>query len=351
MNNLTVNVKINKKNEYFYPIIIGENVLCDAQKLINEHTKAKKLLIISNQKIYDLHRQKLNLENAHWFLIPDGEEYKNFETYNSILNKCFELKLERKDALVAFGGGVIGDITGFVAATYLRGIDLIQIPTTLLAQVDSSVGGKVAVNNQFGKNLVGAFYQAKLVIADISTLLTLDERQFKTGLSEVVKYGFIEKNCSYEENFDFLTFLKANREKILNKDIETLKKIVEICCKLKASVIFQDEKECGLRRILNFGHTYAHAVEKLTEYKTFTHGEAVALGMEYIFNKAINENLITTEYYNFAINLINDFEILPKNNLNFSQEEIENAMNFDKKVENGAVKFVLPINFTEVKIN
>ena len=158
MNNSVINVKIGKKNEYFYPIIIGKNCLQDAQKYIDENTKANKFLVVSNKKIYDLHGDKLNLKNAHWFLIPDGEEYKNFDTYNSILNKCFELKLERKDALIAFGGGVIGDITGFVAATYLRGVDFIQIPTTLLAQVDSSVGGKVAVNNDFGKNLVGAFY-------------------------------------------------------------------------------------------------------------------------------------------------------------------------------------------------
>ena len=345
MNNLAVNVKINKKDEYFYPIVIGENVLFDAQKLICEHTKAKKWLVISNEKIYNLHGKKLNIENAKWFLIPDGEEYKNFEIYNSILNKCFELKLERKDALVAFGGGVIGDITGFVAATYLRGIDFVQIPTTLLAQVDSSVGGKVAVNNQFGKNLVGAFYQPKLVISDTSTLLTLDERQFKTGLSEVIKYGFIEKNCGHEENFDFLNFLKTNREQILNRNIEILKKIVEICCKLKASVVFQDEKEKGLRQILNFGHTYAHAAERLTDYKTFTHGEAVALGMEYIFNKAINENLISKEYYDFSMNLIKDFGILPQQNINFSKEELENAMKFDKKVENSNIKFIMPSDF------
>ena len=350
MNNSVINVKIGKKDEYFYPIIIGKNCLENAQKYIDENTKANKILIVSNKKIYDLHGDKINLKNAQWFLIPDGEEYKNFDTYNSILNKCFELKLERKDAIVAFGGGVIGDITGFAAATYLRGIDFIQIPTTLLAQVDSSVGGKVAVNNKFGKNLVGAFYQPKLVIADTEVLKTLDERQFKTGLSEVVKYAFIEKNCGCEQFFDFLNFLKQNKKEILNRDNEIMQKIVEICCSLKAAVVFQDEKEKGLRQILNFGHTYAHALEKLTEYKVFTHGEAVTLGMKYIFEKTQKENSQLNSYCKTATDLIKEFGLIVDKNIDFAPEKVNETMKFDKKVEDGKIKFVVPVDYAKVEI-
>ena len=191
--NPDIQVKINEKAAFNYPIFIGENLLENAQEYIEKYTKAKKLLIVTNETIINLYPNSLKLKNAEFLVLKDGEQYKNFETYKQILDKALELKLERKDALVAFGGGVIGDITGFCAATYLRGIDFIQIPTTLLAQVDSSVGGKVAINTEYGKNLVGAFYQPKLVLADISTLKTLDNRQFKTGLSEVIKYAFIEK--------------------------------------------------------------------------------------------------------------------------------------------------------------
>lgn len=350
MNNSVVNVKISAKNEYSYPIIIGKDVLFNANEIIKQYTKAKNFLIISNQKIYDLHHEKLNIDNSQWFLIPDGEEFKNFETYNSILNKCFEIKLERKDALIAFGGGIVGDITGFVASTYLRGIDFIQIPTTLLAQVDSSVGGKVAINNTYGKNLIGAFYQPKLVLSDTEVLKTLDERQFKTGLSEVIKYGFIEKNCHYDCDFNFLEFLEKNKELIFAQDETIMQKLIEICCILKANVVFQDEKESGLRQILNFGHTYGHAVEKLTNYNTFTHGEAVALGMEFIFQKALDDKLISQEYCELAINLINKYALIPDLACNLGIEEIKKTMKYDKKVENGKIKFIVPINYAQVDI-
>ena len=350
MNNSVINVKINAKDEYSYPIIIGKNILANANEIIKQHTKAKNFLIVSNQKVYDLHHDKLNIDNSHWFLIPDGEEFKNFETYNSILEKCFELKLERKDALIAFGGGIVGDITGFVASTYLRGIDFIQIPTTLLAQVDSSVGGKVAINNNYGKNLVGAFYQPKLVLSDTEVLKTLDARQFKTGLAEVIKYGFIEKNCNCETCYNFLEFLTQNRQQIFEQEENVMQKVVEICCVLKASVVFQDEKESGLRQILNFGHTYGHAVEKITNYNTFTHGEAVAIGMEFIFQKALKENLITKDYCEFAINLIKEYDLIPTNTCVLDVEKVLENMKYDKKVENGKIKFVIPINYARVDI-
>ena len=344
----TVNVKINAQPKSAYPILIGENLLQNAGEIIKQNCKATKYLIVTNKKIDGLWGDKLNLENAEKIIIPDGEKYKNFKTLMMILDKASELRLDRKCAFVAFGGGVIGDMTGFAASIYRRGVDFIQIPTTLLAQVDSSVGGKTAVNSHFGKNLIGTFYQPKLVIADTMTLTTLDERQLKTGFAEVVKYAFIEKNCG--ENFEFLDFLTKNAEKIKGLNHKLIAKTVEICCKLKAAVVNKDEKEQGLRAILNLGHTYGHALEKCSNYKIFTHGEAVAVGLQVCFDLSFALGLITDEYYDKATNLINAYEFKLPNHPYYSPEEITEAMKFDKKVEAGKVRFVLPVSDAEVKI-
>ena len=258
------------------------------------------------------------------------------------------MKLERQDAFVAFGGGVIGDITGFCAATYLRGIDFIQIPTTLLAQVDSSVGGKVAINTAFGKNLLGAFYQPKIVLADTAILDTLDNRQFKTGLAEVVKYAFIEKTAGY--NFNFFKFLIKNTDKILAKDKPTVTKMIKICCEIKAKVVNKDEKETGLRAILNLGHTYAHAIEKITNYTCFTHGEAVAIGLKMIFDFAKRKKFISDEYHNKALGLLAQFGLTYELPDNFSKEALIGAMAFDKKVTGEKIRFVVPTGKGTVKI-
>ena len=316
--------------------------------MIKKTCKATKYLIITNEKIDGLWGYKLNIENAEKFIIPDGEKYKNFETLISILNKASELRLDRKCAFVAFGGGVIGDMTGFAASIYRRGVDFIQIPTTLLAQVDSSVGGKTAVNNEFGKNLIGTFYQPKLVIADTKTLTTLDERQLKTGLAEVVKYAFIEKSCG--EDFNFFEFLEKNVEEIKKLNLQFVDEMVEICCKLKASVVHKDEKENGLRAILNLGHTYGHALEKCSNYSVFTHGEAVAVGLQVCFDLSFAMNLIDGEYYDRATNLINNFDFSLPEHEYFEPQKLIDAMKFDKKVEAGKVRFVLPAGIGEVQI-
>lgn len=343
-----INVKINEKPAYNYPIFIGENLLENAQSYINTYTKANKLLVVTNKTIIGLYPDTLKLKNAEFIVLEDGEQYKNYETYKKIMEKAFEMKLERKDAFVAFGGGVVGDITGFCAATYLRGIDFIQIPTTLLAQVDSSVGGKVAINTHFGKNLVGAFYQPKLVLADTKTLNTLDNRQFKTGLAEVVKYAFIEKTAKC--NFDFFNFLFKNADKIRIKEINTLREMIRICCEIKAKVVNEDERENGLRAILNFGHTYAHAIEKVTNFTHFTHGEAVAIGMRLAFDLAKEKNYITDEYYSEALALLVKYSltyILPPG---VTSKALTDAMGFDKKVLDNNVRFVLPVGLGRVKI-
>lgn len=343
-----VNVGINATTETEYPIYIGENLLEQANELITQNCKATKYLIITNEKINNLWGAKLNIENSEKFIIPDGEKFKNFETLISILNRASELKMDRKCAFVAFGGGVIGDITGFAASIYRRGVSFIQIPTTILAQVDSSVGGKTAVNNEYGKNLIGTFYQPKLVISDTKTLSTLDDRQLKTGFAEVVKYAFIEKSC--DENFNFIEFLEKHIEEIKNLNLKYIDEMVEICCKIKATVVNKDEKENGLRAILNLGHTYGHALEKCSNYSVFTHGEAVAVGLQVCFDLSLALNLISEEYYDRATDLINKFEFnLPEHEY-YTPEQLVEAMKFDKKVEAGKVRFVLPANIGEVKI-
>lgn len=343
-------VKISPKKESEYPILIGENILKDAHKHISEYSNAKRFLIVTNTTVNKILGDKLNIPNSELLILQDGEKYKNFETLNQILDKAIEMKLERKDAIIAFGGGVIGDMAGFAASIYQRGIDFIQIPTTLLSQVDSSVGGKVAINHPQGKNMIGSFYQPKLVLADINTLKTLDTRQLKTGLAEVVKYAFIEKSCNTEEDYDFLNFLLQNKELIFKQNPETMSKMIAICCSLKSAVVLQDEKEQGLRAILNFGHTFAHAIEKVTKYSVYTHGEAVAIGMKMALNLSFKKELIDKDYYDLCLNLIKLYEFDLTINKTLTVENICDAMKLDKKVQSNKVRFILPTGYKTVDI-
>ena len=344
-----VEVKIKTNIERSYPIIIEQGILDNAYDYIKKYTKANKFLVVTNTTIFPLYGDKLNAKNSNFIILPDGEEYKTTETLNKILDKALEIKLERTDAIIALGGGVIGDIAGFAAATYQRGIDFIQIPTTLLAQVDSSVGGKVAVNHKLGKNMIGAFYQPKLVLSDTNTLNTLDDRQFKTGLSEVIKYAFIEKSCNADECYNLLDFLIINKDFIQKKDKETIKNLIKICCEIKSTVVNQDEKEQGLRAILNFGHTYAHAIENITEYKKYTHGEAVSIGMKLVFDLALNLGKIEKEYYNTAITLLNDYNLITELDFKPNKESFFTAMHSDKKVCNSTITFIMPTKPQEVE--
>ena len=335
-----VNVKINEVPFWSYPIFVGENLLSDADRYLNTYSPASKYFVVTNKTVSDLWKKSLNIENAEFFEIPDGEKYKNFDVLLSILNRASELNLDRKCTFVAFGGGVVGDMTGFAASIYRRGVNFVQIPTTLLAQVDSSVGGKTAVNSSFGKNLIGTFYQPKLVLADINTLSTLDERQYKTGLAEVVKYAFIEKSSG--SDFKFIDFLSKSVKLIIERNPNELEKIVEICCSIKSAVVNQDEKEQGLRAILNLGHTYGHAIEKCTNYNVYTHGEAVAVGLQVAFDISFAKGFISEDYYNTASELINVFDFMIPEHDNYSPQKVLDAMKFDKKAQNGKVKFVLP---------
>ena len=345
--NLKVNIP--SKTAYSYDIIIGEELLSKEDDLVKRYSKAQKFLIVTNETIARLYKDRLNIENAIWLVLKDGEEYKNFETLKQIIDACVENRLERQDCLIAFGGGVIGDMTGFAAASYMRGIDFIQIPTTLLAQVDSSVGGKVAINHEHGKNLIGAFYQPKVVIIDTNVLKTLDLRHLKTGLAEVLKYAFIEKSCGYEKDFGLYEFLKQNRQKIFALDSAVVSELIYRCCTLKACVVSKDETEKGLRAVLNLGHTFAHAIENLTNYTVYTHGEAVAAGMKMAFKLSLLKTFIDDEYYNKACELIDEYDlILPMQD--FDKEKFYDEMFMDKKAQGGKVRFVLPKRLYEVEI-
>lgn len=330
-----------------YPIFIDFDDIETLEEKIFQHTNANKVLIVISEKVNQLYGKKLNIKNSVKFVLKDGEKEKNFKNYQKILNFALKNRLERKDAIVAIGGGVVGDIAGFVAATYLRGIDFIQVPTTLLACVDSSIGGKVAINTDYGKNLIGAFYQPKAVFCNLNFLKTLDQRQFKTGLGEVLKYAFISSNC--ECKVDFFEFLYENSDKILERQNEIMAELIEISLELKAYVVGKDEKETGLRRILNFGHTLAHAIEKITNYKKYTHGEAVSVGMEFAINLAFKRGMIDSDYRAKSLELIKKYNLISKMP-KFSSKKLIELMKSDKKVEDGKIKFILPSSKSYVEI-
>lgn len=262
--------------ERAYPIHIGPGVLSDPE-LLKPYIKGTKVVVVSNTTVEPLYMavlrctlEKLNI-SCQTIILPDGERYKTWETLNLIFDGLLGAHCERNTTLIALGGGVIGDMGGFAAACYQRGMPFIQVPTTLLSLVDSSVGGKTAINHPLGKNMIGAFYQPKLVLADISTLNTLPDRELKAGLAEVIKYGLIRDP-------EFFVWLESNLEKILARDPEALCYAVHRSCSNKAEVVVADEREAGERALLNLGHTFGHAIETGLGYGEWLHGEAVAAG-------------------------------------------------------------------------
>lgn len=261
-----------------YEILIEPGLMERIGSVTADRIPERRLFLITNPVVGDLYLEQVrqSLESAGFdvthLLVPDGEPAKNLHTVENIYTYLIAQKADRRSTLAALGGGVTGDIVGFVAATFLRGVPYIQIPTTLLAQVDSSVGGKTGVNHSLGKNLIGAFYQPRLVCVDPNTLRTLSEREYRAGLFEVIKYGLI-----YDE--DFFAYLESHLDALKERNPADLVRVIHRCCEIKAEVIAQDEREGGLRQILNFGHTIGHALEAATDYERFKHGEAVAYGM------------------------------------------------------------------------
>ncbi|QVL32574.1 3-dehydroquinate synthase [Telmatocola sphagniphila] len=292
------------------------------------------------QKLRDL---SLGAYECNHAIIPAGESSKSMAQFSFLLDELAEFGADRQTGVVAVGGGVIGDLAGFAAAAYNRGLPFIQVPTTLLAMVDSSVGGKVGINHPKGKNLIGAFHQPKAVWIDIGSLVTLPEREYLSGLAEVVKYGVIQDP-------QFFEFLEQNTAKILKRDAAILRQIVARCCRLKADVVEKDEREeTGLRMILNYGHTFAHAFETVSGYGHWLHGEAVAAGMVYASRLAEKKDLIPASITERQIKLLSEFRLPVKAESGWKIPDLIEVMKRDKKAQAGRLRFILPVKLGEVR--
>lgn len=341
----TVRVELGERS---YDIVIDSRILSNIGERIKRFDFSK-VAVISNPTVFNLYGEVVvnSLKNVGFeplhVIIPDGEEYKNYNQTYQILTELLKNKLDRKSCLIALGGGVIGDITGFVASIYMRGVDFIQVPTTLLSQVDSSVGGKTGVNHELGKNMIGTFYQPRLVWIDIDTLKTLPKREILCGIAEIIKYGVIWD----EELFEFL---EKNKGSIFMLNPEPLIHIIKRSCEIKAEVVSRDEREAGLRAILNYGHTIGHAIETETAYSRFLHGEAVAIGMN--LEAWLSEIMGFLNRKNvLKIKAIIDSYGLPSElPADLNADKLISHMKLDKKVEAGEMKFILPERIGKVKI-
>ena len=333
MRTLSVNL-----GERSYPIHIGVG-LCNQVRLIPENLLKGKAVVITNDTIAPLYLKPvlagLRAAGAECIplVLPDGESYKNWETLNRIFDDLLSHRCERKTPLIALGGGVIGDLTGFAAATYQRGVPFIQIPTTLLAQVDSAVGGKTAINHPQGKNMIGAFYQPQVVIADMDTLRTLPVRELAAGLAEVIKYGFIR-------DAEFLDWLEKNIDRLNAREPEALAYAVERSCQNKADVVANDERETGERALLNYGHTFGHAIEAGMGYGSWLHGEAVAAGMVMAARLSEKLGFIGKSDVRRVVDILERAK-LPVVAPDLGADRYFDLMGHDKKVEGGRVKFIL----------
>ncbi|MDD5687932.1 MAG: 3-dehydroquinate synthase [Elusimicrobia bacterium] len=327
-----------KLGERTYPIHVGVS-LTNLGDCLKEKDFFGKVLIITNttvNKLYgDMVTDSVSRAGFETFItkIPDGEKYKTLETVNNLYQVCMDKHLERSSTIVALGGGVVGDIAGFVAATFMRGLPFVQVPTTLLSQVDSSIGGKVGVNHPKSKNMIGAFYQPALVYTDISTLKTLPEREFNSGLAEAIKYGIIRDR-------KYFTVLERDLIKIKSLNLERVEYTVWRSCQIKKWVVELDEKETGLRAILNFGHTIGHAIEAATNYQEYLHGEAVSIGMV-CAAKIAKEISLLNDMWTHRIEKILTRAGLPVTH-SLNTDKIIEKLIYDKKVLDKKVRFVLP---------
>ena len=321
-----------------YPIHIGAGLLARAE-LIAERLPGKKAAIITNATVAPLYLAPLTraLEargvEVIAITLPDGEQHKNWETLNRIFDALLANRCERGTTLIALGGGVVGDLAGFAAAAFLRGVPYIQVPTTLLAQVDSAVGGKTAINHPLGKNMIGAFYQPRAVIADTDTLATLSPRELAAGLAEVIKYGLIRDPALFE-------WLEKNMARLVRREAEPLAHAIERSCAIKAELVAQDEREDGVRMLLNLGHTFGHAIEAGTGYGTWLHGEAVGAGMALAARLSQRLGLIGPDVGQ-RVDAILAAAGLPVKAPDLGLERYLDLMGHDKKVEGGRIRFVL----------
>lgn len=338
--------------EKSYPIAIAPGNLDQLGPQMQKLNLGQKVLLVSNPTVFPLYGERAiaSLTAAGFTvsqcLLPDGEAYKTSATLQKIYDVALENRLERSSTMVALGGGVIGDMTGFAAATWLRGINVVQVPTTLLAMVDASIGGKTGVNHPQGKNLIGAFHQPSLVLIDPDVLKTLPVREFRAGIAEVIKYGII---------WDAELFSQLERAERLDEittiSDDLLTEIIYRSCQSKADVVSQDEKESGLRAILNYGHTIGHAVESLTGYTVVNHGEAVGIGMVFASKLALLVNQWSQEGDRRQLALIEKTGLPTSLPAGLNIEEILVSLTADKKVKSGKVRFILPVKIGEANIS
>ena len=330
-------ITVHLKNEA-YPVYTGNNILPRFSATLKKYSSAKQVALITSKNIFNLYGRAVtaDFDQSHQLLtlfVPQGEQAKSVEQWQKLQTRLLQEKFERGSLIIALGGGVIGDLAGFVAATYLRGVDLVHIPTTLLAQVDSSIGGKVGVNHRLGKNLIGAFKHPLFVFSDAAVLQSLPDDEIRCGLGEVLKYGFIL-------NRDLFDYLHKNLEHALQKDPQTLLHLVKISAAEKARVVARDEREKNLRMILNFGHTFGHALETILNYKGLKHGEAVILGMECALIYAFNKKYTTLDEFRKGHDLIKRVPV-PIDKAKLDAKTLLELMSRDKKVKDEKIRLIL----------
>lgn len=330
----TLTVELGERS---YPIFIGQNLISQAE-LIKPFVTGTQVLIVTNTTVAPLYLEQVKQAftgfEVQTAILPDGEIYKNLDVLNQIFDVAIEHRFDRKCTFVALGGGVIGDMTGFAAAAYQRGVNFIQMPTTLLSQVDSSVGGKTGVNHPQGKNMIGAFHQPECVVIDTDTLNTLEDRELSAGLAEVIKYGLII-------DLPFFEWLEVNLQGLLDKDPIVVAEAIERSCQNKANIVAKDEKEAGLRALFNLGHTFGHAIESGMGYGKWLHGEGVSAGMmQAVYMSKLMGNLTEADQIRIA-KLIEaaDLPTLPPKEM--SKQQFLDLMAGDKKVQAGKIRLVL----------
>lgn len=319
-----------------YPVHVGAGLL-SRHDLLQPLTRDRDVLLVSNPKVAALYRNAVlaQVPHAHTLLIPDGEEHKTMASAEMIFDALLGHGIGRDGLLLALGGGVIGDLTGFAAACYQRGVNFIQFPTTLLAQVDASVGGKTAVNHPRGKNMIGAFHQPRAVLADITTLTTLDERDYRAGLAEVIKYGIIHDAA-------FFAWLENQLDALLARDTASLQHAVLQSCRIKADIVVADEQETGIRALLNLGHTFGHAIETAAGYGVWLHGEAVAAGMACAARTAVALDLLDSADCTRIVQLLDRAGLPTRIPKNLDWPTLRELMQSDKKVQARRLRLVLP---------
>ncbi len=335
--------------ENSYPIWVGTKLLgASAGALLADKLPSSQVVVVSNDQVAPLYMnvllESLEGSSVDQFLLPDGEAHKNLDNFSALLDFMLARKHNRSTSVIALGGGVVGDLAGFAAASYQRGVNFVQVPTTLLAQVDSSVGGKTAVNHPLGKNMIGAFYQPSAVLIDTATLTTLPRRQYLAGVAEILKYGVI-----YDA--EFFDWLHNNLIALLSREPEVTTHAIVESCRIKAQVVAADEREQGLRAILNYGHTFAHALENLAGYGNLLHGEAVAIGMVQAADFALRLGLLShTEALRIkALVESAGLPVVPPEDI--EPEDMVAAMALDKKTIDGRLRFVLPSAIGKVHLH